>query len=49
MNTINDMAQLIMACDFDHRHYMEFPQENYPNRYCYLKIIHQSIARLAWF
>lgn len=32
MNTINDMAQLIMACDFDHRHYMEFPQENYPKQ-----------------
>lgn len=32
MNTINDMAQLIMACDFDHRHYMEFSQENYPKQ-----------------
>lgn len=37
MNTINDMAQLIMACEFDIRHFMEYQLDNYPKQLLLVK------------
>lgn len=37
MNTINDMAQLIMACKFDARHYIEHQRINYPKQVLLVK------------
>lgn len=37
MNTINDMAQLIMACEFDIRHFMDYQLVNYPKQLLLVK------------